>query len=280
MERRSQERLLVWLLSYENNATGVPWVGQAVVTLGSPGSADLELVETTPGVPVTVRLDLAYFASHAAAERGARTVSTSLPDREFVLAGFVASASGTRVLDTSFLAADPDGLGLSWTRTSPRSRAGARTAMPPGATFRRLGSAACGTAFAGARPVVGPASTPDRRSICLTTFSQRWPFGTLLSQRFSSLPTLAKVYQPVPLQRPSCLHKPAGHRGNWYPDLPVRSSAPGQSRTGDLSLRRRLLYPLSYWGVTSDVAGESSRPGSRAAGGGRSWWSRARRIEL
>src|SRR5262249_48340220 len=24
--------------------------------------------------------------------------------------------------------------------------------------------------------------------------------------------------------------------------------APGQSRTGDLSLRRRLLYPLSYWG--------------------------------
>src|SRR3954467_12591535 len=25
-------------------------------------------------------------------------------------------------------------------------------------------------------------------------------------------------------------------------------SAPGQSRTGDLSLRRRLLYPLSYWG--------------------------------
>ena len=26
--------------------------------------------------------------------------------------------------------------------------------------------------------------------------------------------------------------------------------APGQSRTGDLSLRRRLLYPLSYWGAT------------------------------
>jgi hypothetical protein len=28
----------------------------------------------------------------------------------------------------------------------------------------------------------------------------------------------------------------------------MKGSAPGQSRTGDLSLRRRLLYPLSYWG--------------------------------
>ncbi len=30
--------------------------------------------------------------------------------------------------------------------------------------------------------------------------------------------------------------------------------APGQSRTGDLSLRRRLLYPLSYWGGTCGLA--------------------------
>src|SRR3954451_3547318 len=28
--------------------------------------------------------------------------------------------------------------------------------------------------------------------------------------------------------------------------------APGQSRTGDLSLRRRLLYPLSYWGAAPE----------------------------
>jgi hypothetical protein len=109
LRRRSQDKLLVWLLSYENNATGGPWVGQAVVTRGESSEAELELVETTAGVPVTVRLDLAYFASHAAAERGARTVSTALPDREFALAGFAESSSGARVLDTSFLGADPDG---------------------------------------------------------------------------------------------------------------------------------------------------------------------------
>ncbi len=55
----------------------------------------------------------------------------------------------------------------------------------------------------------------------------------------------------------------AGH-SRWAPgepcsrqesDLDLRvgwsrllARAPGQSRTGDLSLRRRLLYPLSYWG--------------------------------
>ena len=39
-------------------------------------------------------------------------------------------------------------------------------------------------------------------------------------------------------------------------------SAPGRSRTCDLSLRRRLLYPLSYWGATAD------HPVTRARGCG------------
>ncbi len=34
--------------------------------------------------------------------------------------------------------------------------------------------------------------------------------------------------------------------------------APGQSRTGDLSLRRRLLYPLSYWGRCAILPGPRS----------------------
>ena len=34
----------------------------------------------------------------------------------------------------------------------------------------------------------------------------------------------------------------------------VAGCAPGRSRTCDLSLRRRLLYPLSYWGGTCAIA--------------------------
>lgn len=81
LERRAQKRLLVWLLTYENNATGGPWVGQSVVTRIGPTEAELEQVETAPGVPATVGLDLAYFASQFAAARGALTVTTSLSTR-------------------------------------------------------------------------------------------------------------------------------------------------------------------------------------------------------
>jgi hypothetical protein len=40
-----------------------------------------------------------------------------------------------------------------------------------------------------------------------------------------------------------------------------RKRAPGRSRTYDLSLRRRLLYPLSYWGIAV-----VRRPPTRAQG--------------
>ena len=42
----------------------------------------------------------------------------------------------------------------------------------------------------------------------------------------------------------------------------VRRGAPGQSRTGDLSLRRRLLYPLSYWGGAVAPARSTAASGS------------------
>ncbi|GAB3777225.1 hypothetical protein GCM10027601_00570 [Nocardioides ungokensis] len=41
------------------------------------------------------------------------------------------------------------------------------------------------------------------------------------------------------------------------------SGAPGRSRTCDLSLRRRLLYPLSYWGGTTGIVGAQFVTGAR-----------------
>ena len=108
VRRRSEYRLVVWLLVYENNATGGPWVGQAVVTRDAQHSAELELIQTSRNVPGTVRLDLAYFASHHAAAAGASTVTTTVPDDEFLIAGFVSATSGVRTLDTSFLDARPE----------------------------------------------------------------------------------------------------------------------------------------------------------------------------
>jgi hypothetical protein len=109
LERQAQGRLMTWLLSYENNATGGPWVGHAVVSHQGEATALLEQVETLPGAPPSVALDLAYFASHAAVAQGAMSVTTALCDPELALAGFRADASGTRVLSADFLDADPDG---------------------------------------------------------------------------------------------------------------------------------------------------------------------------
>lgn len=109
LERRSEGRLVHWLLAYENTAPSGPWVGQAVISSVGPHRAVLEHVETTPGVPLPVRVDLAYFVSHAAAELGVRTIITTLPDPELSVAGFEPGDDGhRRVLDTSFLAARPD----------------------------------------------------------------------------------------------------------------------------------------------------------------------------
>lgn len=108
LARLKSGRLIAWLVAYENNSTGSPDVGQAVVSRDPAGVARLELVEVTPGVPESVMLDLAYFAAHAAAEEGAAIVVTDLDYPLLGLAGFE-SREGQQVLDTSFLRADPDG---------------------------------------------------------------------------------------------------------------------------------------------------------------------------
>lgn len=100
-------RLLAWLVAYENNSTGTPDVGQAVVCRGLKGDARLEFLEVAPGVPDSVMLDLAYFAAHAAAEKGATAVATDMNIPLLEIAGFEAR-DGQQVLDTSFLRADPD----------------------------------------------------------------------------------------------------------------------------------------------------------------------------
>jgi hypothetical protein len=106
--RRREGRLVAWLLQYENTAPSGPWVGQAVVASDEAGEAVLEVTEIGLGVPETVRADLAYFACHAAAEVGARTVSTSLTHASLSLVGFADGEAGQRVLQTHFLDADPD----------------------------------------------------------------------------------------------------------------------------------------------------------------------------
>lgn len=100
--------LIAWLVAYENNSTGEPDVGQAVVSRDEAGQACLEIVEVTPGVPESVMVDLAYFAAHTAAEKGTGTVVTELEIPQLSIAGFE-TRDGRQVLDTSFLAADPDG---------------------------------------------------------------------------------------------------------------------------------------------------------------------------
>lgn len=109
LQRRAEGRLLAWVLAYENNATGEPNVGHAVVVRLNDKEAVLEHLEVAPDVPVTVKLDLAYFACHEAAAAGALTIVTDLDDAELGLAGFRSGTGGARLLDTSFLDADPDG---------------------------------------------------------------------------------------------------------------------------------------------------------------------------
>ena len=109
IEKRGSGELVCWLLMYENNSSGSPWVGQSVISRVSASECRLDLVEIAPDVPITVSLDLSYYACHSAAVLGARSIQTTLGNEEFTLAGFRPTADGSRVLDTNFLDADPDG---------------------------------------------------------------------------------------------------------------------------------------------------------------------------
>lgn len=106
---RAEGRLAAWLFACENNSAGQPDVGHVVVSRTGDSTAALEHLEITAGVPATVRLDLAYFAAHTAAAQGACAVHTGIADPDLHLVGFRGAGTWARVLDTSFLDADPDG---------------------------------------------------------------------------------------------------------------------------------------------------------------------------
>lgn len=107
LELSAHGRLLVWLVTHENNSTGHPFVGQAVVASAERETATLLHVQACAGVPDHVRLGLAYTAVHAAAEAGAQRITTTLTDTFLDIAGF-RLVDGVRSIDPSFLDADPD----------------------------------------------------------------------------------------------------------------------------------------------------------------------------
>jgi hypothetical protein len=102
-------RLIAWVVCFENNSTGSPYVGQAVVSWTGDSVAALEDVEVAAGVPVTVVVDLAQLGAHVAGDAGALSVVTDLEVAELEVAGFLAGEAGRRVVDTSFLDEDPVG---------------------------------------------------------------------------------------------------------------------------------------------------------------------------
>lgn len=106
---RGTGRLIAWVTGYENNSTGEPYVAQAVVSWTGETTAHLEHVEVADGVPVTLVVDLAHLASHAAASAGALSVTTDLDAPELAVVGFRVGLGGRREVDTSFLKEDPAG---------------------------------------------------------------------------------------------------------------------------------------------------------------------------
>jgi hypothetical protein len=102
-----QDRLLVWLHAYENNARGEPFVGHAVVSRPAPastpevrsGEARLEVLEVAPGTPATVNAALAFHAVRSAIEMGAAKVATDLDDPSLTQVGFRRSDGVSHVID-------------------------------------------------------------------------------------------------------------------------------------------------------------------------------------
>lgn len=100
--------LLTWLVAYENNSTGSPYIGYAAISRVSATSARLEHLEVVEDVPLTAQLNLAYYCSHDVARRGALTIETSLDEARLDIVGFRTSPDGVRRLHTTFTDADPD----------------------------------------------------------------------------------------------------------------------------------------------------------------------------
>lgn len=111
VSNRDAGRLIGWVTVYENNASGEPYVGQAVVSWSTETAAHLEHLEIADGVPLSVLVDLAHQAAHTAGAAGALAVTTDLDQPALAIAGFRAGPHGQRVVDTSFLDTDPSAAG-------------------------------------------------------------------------------------------------------------------------------------------------------------------------
>ncbi|XAS75743.1 hypothetical protein V3G39_13925 [Dermatophilaceae bacterium Sec6.4] len=101
--------LVAWVVAYEDNRHGGPYVGQAVIT-GHPGEpAVLQMVQLSQdAVPHTVALDLARLAGHCAGEAGYLSVRTKVDLPELDLLGYRPNEDGTWRVDTTFLNEDQD----------------------------------------------------------------------------------------------------------------------------------------------------------------------------
>lgn len=90
-----QDRLLVWMHAYVDNARAEPVVGHVVLSRGAPaGSARLETLEVVPGTPPAVAAALAFHAVRSAVELGAGTVVSDLDDPALDQVGFRADGGG------------------------------------------------------------------------------------------------------------------------------------------------------------------------------------------
>jgi hypothetical protein len=101
-------------------------------------------------------------------------------------------------------------------------------------------------------------SRHDSRGPLRRRFSHRIPIECLGKWLFpwdSQGPDWVSPTQSATVWHGECDDKRAGQEPIRLRDLRVRWRAPGRSRTCDLSLRRRLLYPLSYWGLAASWQG-------------------------
>ncbi|MBO1756888.1 hypothetical protein [Allobranchiibius sp. CTAmp26] len=99
--------LVTWVLAYENNRHGGPYVGQAVITGHRGEPAVLQMLQLSQdAVPRTVALSLAHLAGHCAGEAGYLSVRTTVDLPELDMLGYRPDADGTWSVDTTFLNED------------------------------------------------------------------------------------------------------------------------------------------------------------------------------
>lgn len=100
--------LVAWLTAYENNSTGKPYLGQAIVVGETPERARLDHVEVVAGTPTTLLIGLVRAATHAAAASGAAAVTARVGLEHLELLGFRPTSAGEHVVVTNFLNEDAE----------------------------------------------------------------------------------------------------------------------------------------------------------------------------